>query len=474
MHTRSGKKPLDECTFVILGATGNLAQRKLIPALYNLLASGSITHFSVIGVALAEATIQSVFDRARQYITSIDESVWQRLMQASYYFAMDFHDRDAYSDLHDVIKTTEIKHGLKGNRLFYLATMPHHFAKITHCLAVSGIVEKHHQGSVPNKGTWARVVYEKPFGDSLRSARTINRAIAKVFDETQVFRIDHWLGKELVANIALSRFTNRIFEPLWNKDHIESVQIILNESSGVSGRGAFYDAYGALKDVMQNHVMQILSLVAMEVPEHFTAEYLRDAKAKVLAHVKVASAVLGQYEGYTQEKDVHPESQTDTFAALKVMINNRRWKGVPFYLKTGRHMKKHDASVHIKFKMVKCLLDFCPMDSNYLTINIQPNEGFYLELNVKEPGVFNRVVPVAMNMAHRSQLGPNTPEAYEVLLADVIRGDHFAFVRADEIDSAWKIIESVKKLHCPLYSYQRGSNGPEELSSLDPNIRWRA
>jgi len=467
---------LDECVFVILGATGNLAKRKLIPALYNLAASGSICRFALIGVSIDNTTMQAILQEARSFIPTIDDAVWAQFQECIYYHQMDFHDTNAYQVLKDLIDQACRTHKLCGNKLFYLATMPHHFSVITHNLARYDIVEKHKAGKLTEKGTWSRVVYEKPFGSDLKSARELNRAIKKAFDEKQVFRIDHYLGKELVANIALARFTNRVFEPLWNNKHIDSVQIVLSEASGIQERGAFYDSYGAFKDIVQNHLLQILALVAMEAPERLTeAEQLRDRKVRVLSKVKVTSVVRGQYEGYLQEKGVNPHSSTETFGALKAIINNRRWRGVPFYLKTGKHLHKNEASIHIKFKMVKCLLDFCPMDSNYLTIKIQPDEGFYLELNAKEPGVFNRVVPITMNFSHSTLWGPNTPEAYETLFLDVIRGDHFAFVRSDEIDYSWKIIRQVEKIKTPVYSYAPGSMGPQEVKLLDPKhkIRWR-
>lgn len=470
------QQPLDECVFVIFGATGDLTKRKLIPALYKLLASGTLSHFALVGVAFTTTTMNDILAQAKQFIPDINSTLWQKFQDASYYHQMDFHDTSAYQPLQKLLEHIEQKNSLKGNRLLYFATMPQHFAVITDNLAQYDIAQKHHAGHLTERGIWTRIVYEKPFGSDLKSARQINRAIAKVFAEQQVFRIDHYLGKELVGNIALARFTNEVFEPLWNNKHIDSIQIILSENFGIEGRGAFYDSYGALKDVVQNHALQILALIAMEAPQKFTPEHLRDLKAKVLAKTKVESVILGQYDGYQQEKNVNPDSKTDTFAALKLTINNRRWQGVPFYIKAGKYLDKEEASVHIKFKMSKCLLDFCPMDSNYLTINIQPNEGFYLELNTKVPRVFNRVVPVKMNFAHSSLFGPNTPAAYEVLLADVIRGDHFAFVRSDEIDLSWKIIEQVEKIKAPVHAYQRGSTGPKELSQLDPDrvIRWRA
>ncbi len=462
---------LDECIFVIMGATGDLTKRKLVPALYKLVASGKLCRFALVGVSVVQTTMHEILEQARPYIPIIDEGVWAKLQEHLYYHQMDFYDQNAYAQLKRLIESVICTHNLGCNLIFYLATMPHHFQVITQNLAKYHIAEKHHAGA----GGWSRVVYEKPFGYDLKSARKINNAIRKVFDEQQVFRIDHYLGKELVANIALARFTNRVLEPLWNREHIESVQIVLSQQDGINGRGAFYDSYGALKDVVQNHLLQILALVAMDAPEKFTAENIRALKARVLSKLKVASVIRGQYDGYLQEKDVKPNSNTETFAALKVMVKNKRWKGVPFYLKTGKCLSKNETSVHIKFKTVKCLLDFCPMDSNYLTIKIQPHEGFFLELNVKAPEVFNRVVPVNMNFSHTTHFGPNTPEAYEILLADVIRGDHFAFVRADEIDYSWKVIDRVERLNSPVYTYTPGSAGPREIDQLDPNhtIRWR-
>lgn len=466
---------LDECIFVILGATGDLAKRKLFPAIYKLIASGKVCKFAIIGVSNQQTTMKEVVAQARPFIPEIDPGVWEKMTENLYYLCMDFHDQAAYPKLKNLIESVEKSQGIV-NRLFYLATMPQHFQEITQHLAQHKIAEKHKAGRLTEHGTWSRVVYEKPFGYDLKSARQINRSIGKLFDEKQVFRIDHYLGKELVANIALIRFTNSLFEPLWNKKHIDSVQIVLSENIGIGTRGLFYDSCGALRDIVQNHLLQMLALVAMEVPEKFTAEHLRDEKAKVLSKVKVNTVILGQYDGYLQEKDVKPQSQTETFAALKILINNRRWKGVPFYLKTGKHLHNNEASIHIKFKTVKCLLDFCPTDSNYLSIKIQPQEGFFLELNVKKPGFFNQVIPINMNFSHTALFGPNTPEAYEVLFADVIRGDHFAFVRADEIDYSWKIIEQIHKLKQPLFVYAKGSAGPKEIELLDKKrtIRWRA
>jgi glucose-6-phosphate 1-dehydrogenase len=467
---------LHDCLFIILGATGDLTKRKLIPAIYKLVASGEVGHFAILGVSVDQTDMSKVFTQARTFVPEAQEDVWQRLEANAAYFCMDFNNAAAYANLSSVINALEQTYELSGNRLFYLATMPHHFISITQNLTAQKMVIRNDTpADAGSNKPWQRIVYEKPFGDSLASSREINQAIASVLDEQQVFRIDHWLGKELVSNIALARFTNHIFEPLWHHEHIESVQIVVSESIGIEGRSAFFDTYGLLKDMVQNHMLQILALVAMEGPAHFTANDLRDAKAAVLSKVTIENAIFGQYNGYLQEPGVPPTSQTETFVALKAWVHTPRWTGVPFYLKTGKYLDKTAAAVHIKFKQVKCLLDVCPTDTNYLTINIQPNEGMHLVLNVKKPGVFNQVIPVAMGFSHRVLFGPNTPAAYEVLLGDVIKGDQCAFVRADEIDYSWQIVQQVSAENRVMHSYQPGSTGPAALDMLDSErkIIWK-
>lgn len=466
---------LHECTIVILGGTGDLSKRKLIPAIYKLVADQRLCKFAVVCVSNDDTTIQAVLERARGFIPEVDETIWQKIQDHSAYYRLDFHDQGEYQELGKFLTELEKKSGLVGNRMFYLATMPEHFDALTHNLARYNIVQKQiGSDQLPSK-PWSRVVYEKPFGTDLLSAQQINKSIAQVFDESQVFRIDHWLGKELVGNIALVRFTNRIFEPIWNKENIDSIQIIMNETIGIEGRGIYYDTYGILKDMVQNHMVQLLALIAMEAPVRLTANDIRNAKAEVMKKISVKSVVLGQYEGYLQEKNIRPNSNTPTFAAIKVIVDNDRWKDVPFYLKTGKFLKTKMATIHIKFKKVDCLLEACPSEPNSLTINIHPDEGFYLELNAKVPGVSNQLTPVTMNFSHAALFGPNTPEAYELLLSDVIRKDHSIFVRNDEIELSWGVIEQVNRLNPPLYRYEKGSNGPVETKDLDSErtITWR-
>ncbi len=462
---------MHSCTFVILGATGDLTKRKLVPAIYRLIKEKKIKKFVLVGVALPRTSIENVLEKSKEFIKKIDKNVWKRLQKQSYYKQLDFYKATNYLKLKSFLLDLEKKHKLPGNRLFYLATMPEHFETITKNLSKSGIVKKDN-----GQKNWTRVVYEKPFGYDLESSRKIKGSVLEVFDEKQVYRIDHYLGKELVGNIALVRFTNKIFEPLWSNKHIDSVQIVLSEKLGVKDRGKFYDAVGAINDMIQSHMLQIMTLVAMEEPYELAGKYIRDAKENVLKKIKVNSSVVGQYKGYKKEKGVAVSSKVETFAAVKLTINNRRWRGVPFYLKTGKCLDKKGASVHIRFKMVKCLLSkSCPSDANYLTIRIRPDEGFYLELNSKAPGVME-VVPVKMDFCHKCVFGPNTPAAYENLLEDVMRGDQSFFLRGDEIETSWKIVEKIKAKKGKLHLYEKGSSGPKELEGLDPNrkIVWRS
>jgi glucose-6-phosphate 1-dehydrogenase len=468
---------MSECVFIILGATGDLTKRKLIPAIYNLVENKKLDNFAIIGTANSDVPIERILEGAKEFIPHFNPQIWEKIYQVSYYQQLDFYNKAGYPKLKELIETVEKKHNIYGKRIFYLATLPEHFEIITKNLAQQKIVTKpQDEKECENKqNTWSKIVYEKPFGNNLKSAKKINRCVNKLFHEKQIYRIDHFLGKELVSNIAIFRFTNRVLEPIWNKENIDSVQIILNEKIGAER--ASFDHYGTLKDVFQNHILQILALISMEAPEKIEAEPIRDAKAKVLKKVKIDSVILGQYEGYREEKNINPNSNTETFAAIKLFVNNKRWAGIPFYIKTGKCLDKKDTSVHIKFKMVDCLLTTsCPTDSNYLTIKIEPEDGFYLELNTKKPGSISQIVPVQMNFCHSCIFGPNTPAAYETLLYDVIIGDQSAFVREDEIETSWKIVEQIKKDTLQIYNYKKGSSGPEEIKRLDKEkeIKWRA
>ena len=281
----------------------------------------------------------------------------------------------------------------------------------------------------------------------------------------------------MVSNIALVRFTNSIFEPLWNNHYISQVQIILNEKLCVGNRGAYYDKYGALKDMLQNHMLELLALIGMEAPKMLTGEQIRAERAKVLSQVRVVDALIGQYNGYLQEPHVRQESKTETFVAAHLMIDNPRWAGVPFFLKTGKCLYQKDTAIHILFKKVECLLATeCPSDSNCLTIQVTPNSSFFLTLNVKKPGFVKEVMPVRMEFCHSCMFKEHNAESYEVIFDEVMRGEHSVSVRFDEIEHAWKIVDTINAMKLPICMYERGSHGPNELEqfALKHGIRWRA
>ncbi|MBY0354010.1 glucose-6-phosphate dehydrogenase [Candidatus Babeliales bacterium] len=456
----------DECTFVIFGATGDLSKRKLIPAIYKLVQDRRLCKFTIIGISIDQTDEKKIIEQATKFIVDPQADILTTLVNSFHYYQMDFSNKKAYANLKNFLEKFEHEQKLPKNRLFYFATMPEHFIDITKGLVKHNIVQKK-ETATKTTDPWSRVVYEKPFGHNLKSSQKINRYLADVFNENQIYRIDHFLGKELVGNIALARFTNRIFEPLWNNNHIENVHIVLNEKIGVEGRGAYYDANGAIKDMVQSHVLQLLALTAMEAPDKLGAASIRNAKATVLKKVQIDKVIRGQYEGYLKEKNVSPRSKTETFIAIKALIDNKRWRGVPFYLTTGKCMPIKESYIQVNFKKAECLLSACPSESNYFRINIEPNEGFYLSLNAKVPGKANEVTPVTMELPHARLLGPNTPEAYEVLIADIMKGDQSAFVRGDEVQISWKIVEQIDKAHnAKLYSYPQGSTGPHEVKKI--------
>ncbi len=457
-----------------MGASGDLAKRKLIPALYKLCARRLLTSFTIVGTAISQVEAADILQEALTHIQTPCEETWNYFCSRFFYVPLDFYQDADYVTLKKAIDEAEKKHNVSSKRLCYFATMPHHFLTITEKLAEHGIISR----SAENGEVWPRVMYEKPFGTDLSSARLINKSIHKLFSEKQVYRVDHYLGKELVSNIALVRFTNLFFQPLWNKKYIDSVQITMTESLDIGDhRGEFYDAYGALKDVVQNHMLQLLALITMEAPTHLSGEHVRDAKTAVLRATRIEDMIRGQYEGYTKVKGVFPKSSTETFAALKLRIDNDRWRGVPFFLKTGKALEKKCTRIDIQFKKAPCLLfeQNCPVNPNFLTISIEPQEGFFLELNAKKPGSSNEVLPVQMNFCHSCLFGPNSQQAYEVVLQDALKGDLAAFVRFDEIEYSWHIIDEAYSKKGPVFLYEKGSRGPVELEnwSAQKNVRWR-
>jgi len=463
---------MNDVMIIIVGMTGNLAKRKLIPALYHLVATRTLEHFVIIGAALEHIDIKQILERARSYIPCVDAQAWNQFARRCYYQQIDATNESDFVSLLQRIDELEHEFELNGNRLLYCATASDYFCPITVNSIKAGIISKKEKADCP----WMRVIYEKPFGTDLQSAHTINDCIASLLHDDQIYRIDHYLTEEIVSNIALVRFTNCVFEPLWNNRFIDQVQIILDEELCLDGRGNYYDTYGALKDVVQNHMLELLALIAMEAPDRLPGEHIRVERARVLKQVEVVDVLLGQYEGYRQENGVPAQSQTETFAIIYLEINNPRWAGVPFYLRTGKCLQKKRTAVHIKFKQVDCLLaKKCPSDPNFLSIEIAPNPSFSLTLNVKKPGFSHEVVPVNMEFCHSCLFKDNKVESYEVLFEEVIRGEHSVSVRFDEIEYTWKVIDAIKEMELPIYRYEQKSEGPKEVEQFAQKhgMRWR-
>lgn len=448
---------MNDCAILLLGATGNLATRKIFPALYALFEKNKLGNSIIIGTALSTITAEQLLENVKKIVTPKNETKWQEFAKRISYQSIDFSHEKDFDTLADFVAKEEKKAKLSGCRLVYCATAPFFYCAITNGLAQSKLISRSNKNTV-----FQRIVYEKPFGHNLESAHEINACIAQYFDESQIFRIDHYLTKELVGNIALVRFTNIVFEPLWNNRYISNVQIVFDEEICLDGRGSFYDKYGALADVMQNHMMQLVALIGMESPEKLTGDYIRTERAKVLQKVKVVDALLGQYKGYKQENGVNPNSQTETYAQVMLRIDNPRWAGVPFYLKTGKCLDKKETAIYINFKHVDCLLTkACPSEPNSLSIEISPDPLFALTLNVKKPGKTDEVTPVQMAFS-RAAFGEKMPEAYETLFEEILKGEQSVSVRFDEIEYAWNIIDAVRALKPTLYEYEKGSMGPPE------------
>lgn len=461
---------MNNFVFILLGATGDLAKRKIIPALYQLSKEQKFD-FIVVGAALDSTSIDTIIENARPFIEAVDEQELAKFKDKFFYSPLNFQKKEDFDRLQIQVSALEQKYSLSQNRLLYVAAASDFYCAITEHSAQSGLIKKQSKAGAP----WQRIVYEKPFGKDAASARTINECIAHYFDESQIYRIDHYLTKEIVGNIALVRFTNLVFEPLWNNRYIDYVQVIVNESIGIEGRGAYYDHYGALRDIVQNHILEIVALLAMESPEWLHGEYIRSARVKVLEKIKVADALLGQYENYRKEPAVSSQSNTETFAAVRLMIENPRWAGVPFYVKTGKYLEKKETVIHIKFKQVDCLLaKHCPAESNMLTLQVAPEAVFSLRLNIKKPGVGDEVVPVNMEFCHSCIFGMQKTEAYEIIIEQVVKGEQEVSVRFDEIEAAWKVIDSIEDMKLPVYPYKVGSHGPEQLQAFEKKhgMRW--
>jgi glucose-6-phosphate 1-dehydrogenase len=461
----SERKLTEPCSIIIFGASGDLTARKLIPALYHLCKEGLMPpDFRVVGFARREKSNESWRNELRAALDQfsrtkpVDEKVWANFSKNLFYCQGDLTDDAAYKKLEQML--TGFGSGpLRENLLFYLATQPSQFAEV---------IEQVHRAGLLNKDgkAWQRLVIEKPFGHDLASARTLNAELTRYVHEQQVCRIDHYLGKETVQNILMFRFSNSIFERLWNRESVDHVQITVSEKIGVGDRGGYYEEAGALRDMVQNHMLQVLALCTMEPPVSLEAEAVRDEKVKLLksirhlSHEDVAKQVVrGQYfagvvngesrPGYRQETKVKSDSNVETYVALKLFIDNWRWSGVPFYLRTGKNLPMSASEVRIQFRPTPNVLFAAQcgnnLDPNALALRLQPNEGIYLRFNGKVPGMSLGVRPVRMNFSYDSEFGAYTPEAYERLLLEAIAGDATLFIRRDEVETAWQIVDSVRE-----------------------------
>ncbi|MDF1512311.1 MAG: glucose-6-phosphate dehydrogenase [Anaerolineae bacterium] len=467
----------DHVVIVIFGASGDLTQRKLIPALHSMACEGLLPHKTqIVGVARSKMTNQEFRDRLYSGVEAYARfkpdicTQWSSFSGRHTYISGGYDDAQTYRRLQQHLDAIDTAIGEPAHRLFYLATPPFLYPVVVAQLGNAGL--NHHESG------WTRIIIEKPFGHDLDSARALNHQVHAVFEESQVYRIDHYLGKETVQNIITFRFANAIFEPLWNRNFIDHVQITVSEDVLVGSRAGYYDGFGVLRDMFQNHLLQLLTLVAMEPPSAFNARALRDEKVKVLQAIRSpesANIVLGQYAGYLQEDGVVEGSKTPTYAALRVFVDNWRWQGVPFYIRSGKGLSQKVSEITLAFKEVPHLLfpQKAALSPNHLSLCIQPNEGVHLNFATKQPGAGMQTSPVDMEFYYASRFGDMAlPEAYERLLLDAIQGDAALFTRGDEIELAWQFIDQViAGSPEETQPYPVGSWGPEAaeemLASLD-------
>ena len=484
----------DSCTLVIFGASGDLTRRKLVPALWSMFQSRVLPEpFAVVGVGRSEMSNEQFRARMREAIADFarvqppSQKVWDRFAQALFYYSGDPADAALYDGLGRYIAKVEQERGTGSNRLFYLATPPSIYPSVVTRLGAAGL----NRPPDGNSG-WVRIIIEKPFGRDLASSHALNQVVTSVFAEEQVYRIDHYLGKETVQNILVFRWANGIFEPLWNRNHVDHVQITVGESIGVENRGAYYEEAGALRDMIQNHILQLLCLVAMEPPVTFDAGPVRDEKTKVMHAIRPIAAdevdrlaVRGQYGpgfvggqrvvGYREEKGVSAQSITETYAALRLEVDNWRWAGVPFYLRTGKRLAKRASEIAVQFKRTPHLVfrrnPEILAEPNLLILRIQPDEGMSLTFGAKLPGPDLRIRPVEMDFDYGRAFGGEPPEAYERLLLDAMKGDATLYARGEWVDLAWELLTPVLDTWAvgdpqKFPNYEAGGWGPAEADSL--------
>ncbi|MEW6129487.1 MAG: glucose-6-phosphate dehydrogenase [Acidobacteriota bacterium] len=491
----------DPCIMVIFGASGDLTKRKLIPALYNLAKAGLLSRqFAVIGIARSEMSDEQFREKISQdmkeFATSeIEPDLWDWVQRRLHYIPGEFGDDNLYQRLKGRLEEVNQEHGTHSNYFYYLATAPSFFGEVARRLNTAGLAHEE-----PGKG-WRRVIVEKPFGRDFDSAHALNLELKEVFNEKQIYRIDHYLGKETVQNILVFRFGNGIFEPIWNRRYIDHVQITASEAVGVEGRGGYYETSGALRDMVPNHLFQLVTLTAMEPPISFEADAVRDEQAKILHAIQpmtdeevIRRTVRGQYGdglvkgeravSYRAETNVAPNSNTETFVAMKLLIDNWRWADVPFYLRTGKHLPKRVTEIAIQFKRAPFVLfRDTPVDklvTNRLVIHIQPDEGISLHFGAKVPGPVVKLGDVDMDFNYVDYFGKTTSTGYERLLYDCMTGDATLFQRADMVEAAWRVVSPIIDLWSALPArnfpnYASGTWGPKEADDLleREGRRWR-
>jgi glucose-6-phosphate 1-dehydrogenase len=479
------------CVFVIFGASGDLARRKLFPALYNLAVSRLLPPgMTIVGVATSERSDEQLRTMMREAVSQfsrrkpIDDTVWDDFASRMHYVAGKFEDAATFTALSEKLEEVDGRNGTRGNRLYYLAIPPSEFRTVNDNLAKAGLV-----ASAKDSSKYTRIIVEKPFGTDLASGDRLNDDLHRVFDESQIFRIDHYLGKETVQNLVALRFGNAIFEPIWNRNHVDHVQITVAEDIGVEGRGKFYEEAGTTRDIVQNHLLQLLMVTIMEPPVAFTADEVRDEKVKVLRALKpilgddnARLTVRGQYApgnfagkpviGYRQEPNVSPSSTVETFVAMRLEVDNWRFAGVPIYVRAGKRLTKRVTEISVHFKHVPhALLAQGPVEPDVLAIRIQPDEGISLRFVAKVPGPSMTLRPVTMDFRYGATFGGSGPEAYERLILDAMLGDPTLFARSDEVSAAWQFVTPLLEAWHQsglkdLPAYPAGTWGPQEAADL--------
>jgi glucose-6-phosphate 1-dehydrogenase len=495
----------DPCTVVIFGASGDLTKRKLLPALYHLEQAGLLPKdIAVVGVARRPLQETFAADMREGIIAGggVEESdpKLTPFVSKIQYHAMNFDDAAGYEALKKLLEDIDKKSGTCGNRLFYLATAPEYFSDIINYLGEHGMAKPQDESAPNGCKTWVRTIIEKPFGHDLESAKALNDEVNKVFNEDQIFRIDHYLGKETVQNILVFRFANGIFENVWNRNYIDHVEITAAESIGIEGRGPFYETAGALRDVVQNHVMELLSFVAMEPPVSFEASAVRAEKVKVwraITPIHPADTIRGQYGpgnvdgkpvvGYRQEDRVHPRSQTETYAALRLEIENWRWAGVPFYIRAGKRLARRVTEITIQFKQPPLLLfkdhegkGAEGIKPNVISMRIQPDEGIALRFGAKVPGPNMNINPVTMDFNYEQAFGKSSANGYERLLLDAMLGDGTLFAHRDGVEATWSLMTPILEAWAkdPIKdfpNYPAGTWGPPAADAMlkSDGRKWR-